>query len=278
LKADPDHVRRKFNIREIGSGSTPMLFAHGFGCDQTMWRDVAPCFADRHRVILFDTMGAGASDASFFDPRRYADLKGYSRDVLEICEALDLTGVVLVGHSVSAMIGLLAAVAAPERFAELIMIGPSPCYLDDGNYRGGFDRTTLEELLDVMDSNFLGWSATMAPMVMGNPDRPELGELLTESFCRADPDIARHFARVTFFSDNRADLPLLRTPALILQCADDVIAPDSVGQYLHTHLAGSTLVSLRATGHCPHISHPEEVVAVMRDYLTRPATRARDAA
>jgi sigma-B regulation protein RsbQ len=244
----PDRVRHKFNIREHGTGDRPLLFAHGFGCDQNLWGAVAPVFADTHRVILFDTMGAGGSDLTAYDPRRYADLRGYADDVLEICDTLDLRGVTFVGHSVSAMIGLLAAAKRPERFARLVMVGPSPCYLNDGTYRGGFDRPTLEELLDLMDSNFLGWSASLAPMIMGNPDRPELGQRLTESFCRADPVIARQFARVTFLSDNRADLSRLRTPAVILQCANDVIAPAAVGDYLHAQLPGSRLVRLKVTG------------------------------
>lgn len=243
------------------------MFAHGFGCDQSMWDMVAPAFEDGYRVVLFDHVGAGASDPSAYDRVRHSDLAGYAADVNAICDALDLRNVTFVGHSVSATIGVLAAIRRPERFSDLVLIGPSPCYLNDGDYRGGFDRSTLDELLDVMDSNFLGWSSAIAPTIMGNADRPELGTRLAESFCRADPAIARQFARVTFFSDVRADLPRSRTPALILQCASDVIAPDFVGAYTHAHLPHSRLVRLRASGHCPHMSDPDEVIAVMRNHL-----------
>ena len=245
----------------------PMLFAHGFGCDQHMWRHVAPAFAADHRVVLFDHVGAGGADPAAWDPERYASLDGYATDVLEICAALDLTGVVFVGHSVSAMIGVLAAGREPDRFAKLVLVGPSPRYVDDEGYRGGFSREDIEGLLESLDSNFLGWSSAMAPVIVGNPDRPELGEELTNSFCRTDPEIARHFARVTFLSDNRADLAGVRAPALVLQCADDVIAPAAVGEYVHAQLPGSTLVRMRATGHCPNLSAPDETIAAIRAFL-----------
>jgi len=245
----------------------PMLFAHGFGCDQHMWRHVAPAFAADHRVVLFDHVGAGGADPAAWDPERYASLDGYATDVLEICAALDLTGVVFVGHSVSAMIGVLAAGREPDRFAKLVLVGPSPRYVDEEGYRGGFSREDIEGLLESLDSNFLGWSSAMAPVIVGNPDRPELGEELTNSFCRTDPEIARHFARVTFLSDNRADLAGVRAPALVLQCADDVIAPAAVGEYVHAQLPGSTLVRMRATGHCPNLSAPDETIAAIRAFL-----------
>jgi sigma-B regulation protein RsbQ len=245
----------------------PMLFAHGFGCDQHMWRHVAPAFAADHRVGLFDHVGAGGSDPAAWDPERYASLDGYATDVLEICAALDLTGVVFVGHSVSAMIGVLAAGREPDRFAKLVLVGPSPRYVDDEGYRGGFSREDIEGLLESLDSNFLGWSSAMAPVIVGNPDRPELGEELTNSFCRTDPEIARHFARVTFLSDNRADLAGVRAAALVLQCADDVIAPAAVGEYVHAQLPGSTLVRMRATGHCPNPSAPDETIAAIRAFV-----------
>ena len=244
-----------------------MVFAHGFGCDQNMWRFVWPEFAEEHRIVLFDHVGAGGSDASAFDRDRYASLQGYADDVLEICHELDLTDVVFVGHSVSAMIGVLAAVAEPERFGRLVLVGPSPRYIDDEDYAGGFTREDIEGLLESMDSNYLGWSGAMAPVIMGNADRPELGDELTNSFCRADPEIARHFARVTFTSDNRADLPRMRTPSLVLQCADDVIAPDAVGEYVDRQLPDSRLVRLRATGHCPNLSAPEETVGAIEAFL-----------
>ena len=256
------------NVVEHGpQDGRPMVFAHGFGCDQNMWRFVWPEFAEGHRIVLFDHVGAGGSDASAFDRDRYASLQGYADDVLEICHELDLTDVVFVGHSVSAMIGVLAAVAEPERFGRLVLVGPSPRYIDDEDYAGGFTREDIEGLLESMDSNYLGWSGAMAPVIMGNADRPELGDELTNSFCRADPEIARHFARVTFTSDNRADLPRVRTPSLVLQCADDVIAPDAVGEYVDRQLPDSRLVRLRATGHCPNLSAPDETVGAIEAFL-----------
>jgi sigma-B regulation protein RsbQ len=245
----------------------PMLFAHGFGCDQTMWRFVWPAFADDHRVVLFDHVGLGQSDPNAYDSARYSTLQGYAEDVLDICHELDLRDVIFVGHSVSAMIGALAARAEPDRFAHLVMVGPSPRYIDDEDYVGGFTQEDIEGLLESMESNYLGWSSTIAPVIMGRPDRPELGQELTDSFCRADPDIARRFARVTFLSDNRADLPAITTPALVLQCANDAIAPQTVGQYVHEHLPNSTFVLLDATGHCPNLSAPQETIAAMREYL-----------
>jgi sigma-B regulation protein RsbQ len=244
-----------------------MLFAHGFGCDQEMWRLVAPAFADDHRIVLFDHVGAGGSDQSAFDRERYGSLDGYAEDILEICDAYDLTRVIFVGHSVSAMIGVLAAIKEPDRFAKLILVGPSPRYLDDGDYGGGFSRADIDELLDSLDSNYLGWSSAMAPVIMGNPDRPELGEELTNSFCRSDPEIAAHFARVTFLSDNRADLAKVKTPTLVLQCSEDAIAPRMVGEYVHAQIPGSRLQILDATGHCPNLSAPAETTAAIRSFL-----------
>ena len=245
----------------------PMMFAHGYGCDQNMWRFVTPAFADTHKIILFDHVGNGRSDLSAYDEKRYSTLDGYAQDVLAIIHELDLYDVVFVGHSVSAMIGVLAAVEEPERFDRLVLIGPSPRYIDEGDYVGGFSHQDIEEMLESLDSNYLGWSSAMAPVIMGNPDRPELGTELTNSFCRTDPEIARRFAHVTFLSDNRADLPRLRVPALILQCSDDVIAPAVVGDYVHKHVAGSTLVTMNATGHCPNLSAPAETVDAIRAYL-----------
>jgi sigma-B regulation protein RsbQ len=245
-----------------------MLLAHGFGCDQNMWRFVVPGFEDRYRTVLFDYVGAGGSDLSAYDADRYSTLQGYARDVLDVCEALDLHDVVFVGHSVSAMVGVLAAAAAPERFGALILIGPSPRYINDDDYVGGFSEEDIEGLLSSLDSNYLGWSTAMAPVIMGNPDRPELGAELTASFCRTDPEIQKRFARVTFLADNRQDLEgAARVPALVLQCADDVIAPDVVGQYVHERLEGSRMVRLRATGHCPNLSAPEETVAAITAFL-----------
>lgn len=245
----------------------PMVFAHGFGCDQNMWRHVWPAFAADHRVVLLDYVGFGGSDASAWDPGRYGSLQGYADDIVELCRELDLRDVVFVGHSVSAMVGVLASVADPGRFGRLVLVGPSPCYIDDDEYRGGFSRQDVEDLLDLLESNYLGWSSEMAPVIMGNADRPELGEELTNAFCRADPEIAAQFARVTFLSDNRDDLPKVRVPSLVLQCTDDVIAPQCVGEFVARRLAGSSLVQLAATGHCPNLSAPEETVDAIRAFL-----------
>jgi sigma-B regulation protein RsbQ len=246
----------------------PIVFVHGFGCDQAMWRFVAPDFEVDHRVVLLDLVGAGRSDLTAYDPEKYGSLRGYASDVVEICRELELADVVLVGHSVSAMIGVLALQEAPELFGALVMIGPNPRYIDDGDYVGGFSRADIAGLLDALDSNHLGWSAQMAPVIMGNhPDNPELAEELTNSFCRTDPDIARQFARVTFLSDNRADLATVAVPTLVLQCSEDVIAPEAVGRYVHQAIPGSSFTQLRAVGHVPHLSAPKETTAAIRDFL-----------
>jgi sigma-B regulation protein RsbQ len=244
-----------------------MVFAHGFGCDQNMWRFVAPEFETDHRVVLFDLVGMGGSELSAYDPERYATLAGYADDVIEICRELELGDVVFVGHSVSAMIGVLAAERAPGLIGALVLVGPSPRYVDDEGYSGGFSRADIEELLESMNANFLGWSSAMAPAIMGNPDRPELGEELTASFCRTDPEIAARFARVTFLSDNRADLATVAVPTLILQCSDDVIAPLAVGEYVHREIPGSVFTQLDATGHCPNLSAPQETIDAIRAFL-----------
>jgi sigma-B regulation protein RsbQ len=259
-------ARHNVNVSGPADGQ-PMLFAHGFGCDQNMWRYVAPHFADRYRVVLFDHVGAGGSDLASYEPERYATLDGYADDVLALCRELDLRDVVFVGHSVSAMIGVLAALAEPSRFAKLVLVGPSPRYIDDGTYVGGFGEADIEELLDSLESNYLGWSTAMAPVIMGNADRPELGDELTASFCRTDPDIARRFARATFLSDNRSDLPRVTTPTLVLQCSDDAIAPVAVGEYVRDAIPGSTLVMLDATGHCPNLSAPEATTAAIAEFV-----------
>jgi sigma-B regulation protein RsbQ len=260
-------VLQRNNVKISGKGRQSMVFAHGFGCDQHMWRFVAPAFENDYRVVLFDHVGAGASDLSAYDPGKYNTLNGYADDLLEICEELDITNGVFVGHSVSAMIGMLAAITEPQRFEKLVLVAPSPCYINDGDYVGGFDRADIEELLDVLDNNYLGWSSAIAPTIMGNQDRPELGAELTNSFCRTNPEIAQQFARVTFLSDNRNDLHKLKTPSLILQCSEDVIAPEVVGHYLHRSLAQSRLILLRATGHCPNLSAPEETIAAIKTFV-----------
>ena len=261
-------VLERNNVHVHGAADAPaMLFAHGFGCDQNMWRFVWPAFADEWRIVLFDHVGSGGSDLAAYDRDRYATLEGYADDVLEICRELELVEPVFVGHSVSSMIGVLAAAKEPERFSKLVLVGPSPRYIDDDGYVGGFGRDDIEELLDSLDSNYLGWSSAMAPVIVGNPDRPELGEELTNSFCRTDPEIASQFARVTFLSDNRTDLERVTAPALILQCSQDVIAPEAVGEYVHRQMPASTLVRLQATGHCPNLSAPEETIAAMKAFL-----------
>jgi sigma-B regulation protein RsbQ len=260
-------VIRRNNIRLAGTGDKTMIFAHGFGCDQNMWRFVAPAFQHEYRTVLFDHVGAGGSDLSAYRPQKYASLQGYADDVIEICGELALVDTVFVGHSVSAMIGVLAAIQRPELFDSLVLIGPSPCYLNDGSYFGGFNRSDIDGLLEVLESNYLGWSRSMAPVIMANPEEPELSAELTESFCRTDPGIAKQFARVTFLSDNRQDLALLSKPALILQCSEDVIAPQSVGDFIHHNLPGSRLHRLAATGHCPHLSAPDETIQAIKSYL-----------
>ena len=261
-------VGARNNVRTAGiPGGRPIVFAHGFGCDQAMWRFVAPDFEVDHRVVLFDHVVAGGSDLSAYDPQKYGSLAGYATDVVELCRELGLTDVVLVGHSVSAMIGVLALRQAPELFGALVMIGPNPRYVDDDGYVGGFSRADIAELLEALDANHLGWSAQMAPVIMGNPERPELSAELTNSFCRTDPDIARQFARVTFLSDNRADLPGVGVPTLVLQCTDDAIAPEVVGRYVHRCVPGSVFTQLAATGHCPNLSAPEETTAAIRAFL-----------
>jgi sigma-B regulation protein RsbQ len=260
-------ILKRNNVNVSGVNGRAMMFAHGFGCDQHMWREVSRAFEPDFRVILFDHVGAGRSDLGAYDAGKYATLQGYADDVVEIGRELGLRDAVFVGHSVSAMIGALATLKAPGMFSELVMVGPSPCYIDDGDYEGGFSKAQVEELLEFLAENHLGWSAAMAPAIMGNGERPELGETLTNSFCATDPVIARDFARVTFFSDNRADLPRLDVRTLVLQCREDIIAPLGVGAYVHANVRNSEFVLLDATGHCPNLSAPEEVTAAIRAFV-----------
>jgi sigma-B regulation protein RsbQ len=267
----PVDVRTRNNVVVRGAEDGPLLLlAHGFGCDQHMWRLVEPLLAPSCRLVLFDGVGAGGSDPAAWDPRKYSSLEGYASDVLDICRELDLRDVVFVGHSVAALVGVLAANREPARFSKLVLVTPSPRYLDADGYRGGFSAADIDELLESLDSNYLGWSATTAPLIMGNPDRPELGEELTNSFCRMAPEVARVFARTTFLSDNRTDLDAVTLPTLVLQCREDVIAPPEVGAYVHEHIAGSRLVTLDAIGHCPQLSAPEQTAAAILSFL-RPA-------
>ena len=255
------------NIRINGYGERAMVFAHGFGCDQNMWRFVEPAFRDRFRTVLIDHVGAGQSDLTAYNPRKYASLEGYADDVVEIVRELSLTNAIFVGHSVSGMIGALASIKAPEMIGDLIMVGPSPRYIDDGDYVGGFTAAQIEEMLESLADNHLGWSAAIAPAIMGNADRPELGEELTNSFCRTDPEIAKQFARATFTSDNRGDLPKVKARTLILQSSDDIIADEQVGEYVHKAITGSQIAYLKASGHCPNLSAPGEVISAMDNFV-----------
>ncbi len=272
----PSTTLQRNNVHVSGRGTQPMLFAHGFGCDQNMWRFVTPAFEDDYRIVLFDYVGSGKSDLSAYDAKRYSTLEGYAQDVLDVCHALDLSDIIFVGHSVSSMVGVLAANREPELFSRLVLIGPTPRYINEApDYFGGFERSDIEGLLETMEKNYIGWANFIAPAIMKNPERPELSSELEASFCSTDPVIAKRFAEATFFADNRADLAAVTVPSLIMQCSNDMIAPNGVGDYLSRELPGSTLRTLAATGHCPHMSHPDETIAVMREYLGTPvATRS----
>ncbi|AYV25501.1 alpha/beta hydrolase [Streptomyces sp. CJ_13] len=261
-------IERRNNVTVTGNPHGPtVVLAHGFGCDQNMWRLTVPALVEDYRVVLFDYVGSGRSDLSAFSEARYASLSGYAQDVVDVCEVLDLRGAAFVGHSVSAMIGVLAAGMAPERIGALVMVAPSPRYIDDEGYRGGFTAEDIDELLDSLESNYLGWSAAMAPVIMGNTERPELGEELTNSFCATDPAMARVFARTTFLSDSREELKEVSVPTLVLDCTQDAIAPREVGAFVHQAIPGSTLLTLDATGHCPHMSAPEATNAAITGFL-----------
>jgi sigma-B regulation protein RsbQ len=260
-------LQQRNNVHVTGAGPATMFFAHGFGCDQNMWRLLAPAYARRFRVVLFDLVGSGGSDLGAYDRTKYDSLHGYADDIAELVEQYSEGPALFVGHSVSAMIGMLANLKAPEHFAAQLMIGPSPCYLNDGDYVGGFARKDIDSLLDTLESNYLGWSSNMAPAIMGAPDQPELGVELTNSFCRTDPEIAKQFARVTFLSDVRSELRKLQAPTLIVQCNDDMIAPITVGEYLHRELPRSTLTIIDNVGHCPHLSAPSSSAAAIDAFL-----------
>ncbi|GGK97664.1 hydrolase [Salinibacterium xinjiangense] len=261
-------VERNNVIVTGGDAARPMIFAHGFGCSHEAWRDVAPRFIDSHRVITFDQVGAGASNLAAYDRGKYDSLHGYADDLIEIIDELNLTDIVYVGHSVSCMIGVLASIRRPELFGALILIGSSPRYVDAEGYTGGFSEADIEALLDSLDANYLGWSAKMAPAIAGNAERPEVGERLVQSFCSIDPQIASQFARVTFLSDSRDDLPKVTTPTLVLQSSDDILAPLPVGHYVHEHIRGSQLVVMTSRGHMPNLSNPDQLVREIRDFLS----------
>ncbi|MEV0916504.1 alpha/beta hydrolase [Streptomyces sp. NPDC049967] len=260
--------RRRNNVTVVGRADGPvLLLAHGFGCDQNMWRFVVSELAEDYRLVLFDYVGSGRSDPSAWSEQRYSSLEGYALDVLEICEELDLRDVTFVGHSVSAMIGVLAVAKAPHRFSRLVMVAPSPRYIDEDGYRGGFSADDIDELLESLESNYLGWSSAMAPMIMGNAERPELGQELATSFCATDPEMARVFARTTFLSDSRSDLKTVTVPTLVLECQQDMIAPREVGAYVHHAIPGSRLVTLDATGHCPQLGAPQTTARAIADFI-----------
>ena len=261
-------VIKRNNIVVNGKGSQVMMFAHGFGCDQNMWRYVVPAFEENYKIVLFDLVGAGSSDLSAFIPGKYEKLEGYADDIVEIATTLNLHDIIFVGHSVSALMGILAYHKSPELFKSLILVAPSPSYINDGDYVGGFTKPQIEELLESLDNNHLGWSMAMAPVIMANPDRKELSEELANSFCRTDPAIAKHFARTTFLSDKREFLSTVAIPSLILQCSNDVIAPKSVGTYMHDKMKDSQLVLLQATGHCPNLSAPQETIDAIKKFLS----------
>ncbi|WP_068677332.1 alpha/beta fold hydrolase [Oceanobacillus sp. Castelsardo] len=264
-----DSILLRNNVKIIGEGNRPILFAPGFGCDQNMWRFVAPEFESDYQVILFDYVGSGKSDYDAYSSSKYSELGGYAQDILDICLALDLKEVTFIGHSVGSMIGILASIQKPNLFKELILIGPSPCYLNDPpQYLGGFEKEELDELINMMDLNYIGWANYLSKVIMKNPERPELSGELEQSFCSTDPHVAREFAIATFFSDYRNCLPEVSVPSLILQCSDDTIAPLEVGKYMFQHLRNSEFYQMKATGHCPHMSHPEETVQLIRKYLT----------
>lgn len=263
------NLQQRNNVHVMGDGRATLIFSHGFGCDQAMWRLISPHYADRFNVVLYDLVGAGNSAIEAYDPEKYATLNGYAHDLAELVREFGTGPVIIVGHSVSAMIGVLADRQAPGLIAAHVMIGPSPCYVDSGDYVGGFSEEDVHSLLDTLDSNYLGWSSTMAPVIMGAPGQPALGEELTNSFCRTDPEIAKQFARVTFLSDNRKDVAGLTTPTLILQSTDDLIAPVAVGEYLHAALPNSTLKLVDNVGHCPHLSAPAACSDAIDAFLGR---------
>lgn len=265
------NITERNNVKFFGEGAQVMMFAHGFGCDQNMWRYITPAYENDYKIVLFDYVGAGKSDKSSYIPERYASLQGYAQDVLDICHELQLSDIIFVGHSVSSMIGMLAAIEEPTLFSKLIMVGPSPSYINEDGYIGGFERKDIEGLLDTMEKNYIGWANFLAPNIMGHQERPELGTELAESFCSTDPVIARQFAEATFFSDNRRDLSRLKVPSLVLQCSDDIIAPLQVGDYLAKHMPNSTLRIMKATGHCPHMSEPAETISLINEYLKQAA-------
>ncbi len=262
-----ESILKRFNVNVSGNGKQPMLFAHGLGCDQAMWRFIIPAFENDYQIVLFDNIGSGKSDSAYYDKENYATLQGYANDILAIAEALALKDIILVGHAVSAMTGLLAAISSPGIFSKIIMVGPSPRYINDKNYIGGFDRKEIEELLDSMGKNFYNWAGSFAPVSMQNPERPQLTKELEDRMCNSDPAITIDFARAAFFADQRNDLNKLKIPSLIMQCSEDILAPVQVGEYMQKNIPQSTLRVMKATGHCPHLSAPAETIEIIKQFL-----------
>lgn len=259
-------VLRRNHVQVIDGSGPTLVYGHGFGCNQSMWADITPAFKDTHRQVLFDYVGSGGSDLSAFDQHRYSELQGYAQDLLDVCDALGLTrDVVLVAHSVSCSIGMLAAIERPALFRHVVMVGPNPCFVNDPPYVGGFEREDLQELLELMDRNFMGWADFLAPVASG--DSAVTGRRLHESFCSTDPLIARTFAQATFFADNRADVARMHAPSLVLQHRHDALAPLAVGEFMVTHLRQGALRVLDVAGHCAHMSHPHLVVDAIRSVL-----------
>ncbi|RPD46827.1 alpha/beta hydrolase [Hymenobacter sediminis] len=261
------NVLKRNNVRVLGQGAQTLLFVNGFGCDQSIWRYILPAFSTQYQLVLFDHVGAGLSDTTAYDLEKYASLEGYAQDVLDICHSLNLQQPILIGHSVGATIGMLAAIREPQTFQRLLLLCPSPCYLNEADYYGGFERDDVVRMLAFMEQDYVGWADMFASVVMGNPDRPSLTAELTHSFCQNDPVIAKQFARVTFLSDNRQDIAQLRVPCLLIQCAQDYVAPREVGEFLQAVIPGSTLVTLPVSGHCPHVSAPTETLQAMEDFM-----------
>lgn len=266
LKMKKSTVDRN-NVIQFGSANRPMMFAHGYGCDQKMWRFITPEFENEHKIILFDHTGSGNSDKSAYDFEKYDSLQGYAQDIIEICDELKISKIIFVGHSVSCMIGVLAAIQRPDLFDKLVLIGPSPCYINYDNYLGGFSRIDIEDMVDTLESNYLGWSSYITPVIAGHPDEPEHEDELHNSFCRMNPEIAKHFARVTFLSDNRDDLAKLTVPAQVIQSNPDVIAQNTVGMFVHNQLKNSIYTQIEVPGHIPHLTNPAATISAMREFI-----------
>jgi len=266
-------VQTRNNVKSSGSGPLTMVFAHGFGCDQNMWRWIEPSFSSGYQTILFDLVGCGKSDISAYDVDKYSTLDGYASDVIDVIDHFANGPVVFIGHSVSAMIGAIAANRRPGLVSAHVMIGPSPSYINEGTYPGGFSRDDIDSLLTTLENNYLGWSSAMAPVIMGSPDQPELAIELTNSFCQTDPEIAKRFARVTFLSDNREDVAKLSAPVLILQSTDDFIAPVPVGEYLAEVVPVNRLEIINNSGHCLHLSQPQACIASIQRFISSDVDR-----